>query len=374
MNVLLLIKSDINLISIEDCKTRAEFFAYTIKSLLPDYINVVIQNCNRNINNAQYDYIIYINETGFYYESNQFIKNIKNIKNSNKDCKIISFGLSNKFYTFEDIMFGITQNITNTKYTYLYPPLDADLYISRTTDYFCIFFDHTQKLYDNQIITICEVMKKLNDINVIICTINTSTINYYNLDLELIETMNFDSYLDYITELSKANLYFVTNICADIYKLYELSMCNIPIVSHELYIPKYIIEELEIYTYPHVNNINWVNVFNKLETFNIRDKLIINDYSWMNVISVITNELNTHIGNPLNINNMNVNANVNANVKTKTLNLNNYTKPSISQKQNIIHDSNVMEKIYNILELSHKEIEQPQRKMLLQSQILNLGH
>ena len=292
--------------------------------------------------------------------------------NYNSDCKIISFGLSNKFHTIENIMFGITQNMTNDRYIYIPPPLNEDLYISRSTDYFCIFFDHTQKIFDNQIITVCEIMKKIDDVAIIICTINKSIINYYDLNLNLIETMRFDSYLDYITELSKANLYFVTNICADVYKLYELSMCNIPIVSHELFIPKNIIDELEIYTYSNINNINWRTVFGKLQIFNIRDKLIINNYSWTNAIYIITNELNKYISNSTNmdlskIQNINVNK-----MQTKTLNINNYNRPNISKKQNSINDKNIMEKIYDILELPREEKPQPQRKMLIQSQILHL--
>ena len=86
MNIILLVKGNTNITSIEDCKTRADFFAYTIKSLLPNYITTVIKNCNQNINNIKSDYIIYINETGFYYESNKFIKKIINY---NSDCKII---------------------------------------------------------------------------------------------------------------------------------------------------------------------------------------------------------------------------------------------------------------------------------------------
>lgn len=382
MNFLILIKSNATINVIEDCKTRAEFMAYTIKSLLPDYMTITIKNCNQNINNIQIDFIMYINETGFYYETCQFAKNINNITILNKNCKVLSFGISNKFYTIEDIMFGITQSTINDKYMYVYPPLNEDLYISRNTDYFCIFFDYTQNIYDPQIMAICEIMKKLSaDINVIICTINTRMINYYDLDLNFIETMTFDSYIDYINELSKANLYFVTNICSDVYKLYELSMCNIPIISHELCIPKNIVDELDIYTYLHINNINWITIFYKLQNFNIRSKLIMNNYSWINFISTLINEISKQFEKTVQFDTtiLNIKNTQLSNIElskiqeiSKTLNIGNCNRPYISNKLGNIHDNNVMEKIYEILDIVPKEKPKPQRKILLQSQILHL--
>jgi hypothetical protein len=371
MNVVLLTKGDSNIISIEDCKTRMDLFAYTLKLLLPDYMNVTIKNCNQNINDTNYDYIIYINETGFYYEPKKFIQSIK----TNKNSKVLSFAISNKFYTFEDIMFGIVQNVTNTNYIYMYPPVNEDLYISRVTDYFCVFFDCTD-IYAEQVLTVSEILKQIPDITVMICTINTQIINYYDLNLNLIQTMGFDTYLDYITELSKANMYFVTNICSDIYKLYELSMCNIMVVSHQLFIPTSIVKELDIYTYTNINTINWPQLFNKVQEFNIRDKLIMNNYSWTNAISIITTELNMNISrvlaNPVKGNEMNTQIQTTNNNSTKTLNINNHGRPNVSQKKGEINDNNLMEKIYDILEISQKEEVKPQRRLLLQSQILHM--
>lgn len=370
MNILILLKSNNNIVTLEDCKTRSEFFAYMIKSLLPDYATAIIKNCNQNIKNisSRVDYIIYINDTGFYYENQNFIKNIKQLNNQPFKYIISSFGISNKFYTNEDVMFGLTKNDSNDKYIYIPPPVNEDLYTLRDTDYFCILFDNTQKIYDTLMVSICDIMKKVDDNNnIIICTINASVINYYDLELNLIETIYFDSYLDYINELSKVNLYVLTNTCSDTYKLYELSMCNIPILSHASLVPKNIVDELEIYTYSQINEIDWPTILNKSEAFNVREKLIMNNYSWTNAITIIINEFNKRSDNFLEIK-----IPVGDTSKTKTLNIVNLNKPNITDKKVIVDDINVTDKIYEILDLPVPEKPKPKRRILLQSQILRM--
>ena len=108
-----------------------------------------------------------------------------------------------------------------------------------------------------------------------------------------------------------------------------------------------------------------------------------NNYSWTNAISIITNKLNMYIGqtNPVvgqvlanTITNKEINfqQQITDNTSTKTLNINNHGRPNISQKRDEINDNNLMEKIYDILEISQKEEVKPQRKLLLQSQILHM--
>jgi len=356
MDMLILIKSNRNIINIEDCKTKTELFAYTIKSNLPNY-NVTIQNCYQNIITT-YDYIIFVNDSGFYNETNDYLKHIKSLSK----YATLSFGMSNKFYTSEDIMFGLLKNVSNSKYIYIKPPLNEDLYIPRHDNLFYVFFDISVELY--KITSICEKFKNIN--NVVICTINNSAINYYDIDLNLIQTINFNTYLDYINELSNGNLYFVTDITTDIYKLYELSMCNIKITSHPEFIPKNIVDELNIYTYTNINDLNWDMMYDLVQTHNIRDKLIMNDYSWTNAIFHINNELNKHI-----MLNNNFNDPQNINEKTvKVLNVNNRNKPTIVTKTNVVDDNKVMDKIYEILEI--QEIKKPstKRRVLLQSNLL----
>lgn len=353
MNILLLIKSDnTNLLQIDECKTRMEFFAYTIKMLIPDYINVTIKNISQNLTtiNPIPDHTIYINETGFYYENSTIQKSLKNT--------ISSFTISNKFYTNENIMFGITKNTTNQKYLYIPPPLNEDIYIQRFTDYFIIFFDNINQTTYN----ICDILKKIgiND-NIMICTINSTVINYYDLDLNLTDTIYFNSYLEYINELTKGNIYFNTNQCQDVYKLYELAMCNIMTISNKTHINPNIINDLSIFTYTDINNINWVLLFEQVDTYNARDKLIMGNYSWSNAITIIMNGLD---------NNINISEETIKQIQIKTLNINNLTKPNIICNKSIVHDDTVMDKICDILEIRPTTKAKPKRRILLQSQLL----
>jgi hypothetical protein len=354
MNILLLIKSDnTNLLQIDECKTRMEFFAYTIKMLIPDYINVSIKNISQNLSTILPipDHTIYINETGFYFENPTIKKSLKNT--------ISSFAISNKFYTCEDVMFGITKNTTNYKYLYISPPLNEDIYIQRFTDYFTIFFDNINQTTYN----ICDILKKMgvND-NIMICTIDSTVINYYDLDLNLVDTIYFNSYLEYINELTKGNIYFVTSQCSDVYKLYELAMCNIITVSNKIHINPNIINDLSIFTYTDINNIKWELLFESVDTYNVRDKLIMDNYSWSNAITIIMNGLD---------NNINISESDIKQIKFKTLNINNLTKPNIICNKPTIHDDNVMGKICDILEITPIIKTKPKRRILLQSQLLS---
>lgn len=353
MNILILIKSDNDLSNIQNCKTRMEFFVYTLSTLLP---NVSLKNCSQNLNNISVDHTIFVSETGFYYENNNLLKNIRQFTK----YTVSTLALSGKFYTCEDIMFGLTRNTLNSKYIYVKPPLDQDLYIARSTDLYYIYFDDKKELYNLQMINMSETIKKL-DINntIILCSISNEVITYYDIDMNLIQTLNFDSYLDYINEISKANLYIVTSTCSDIYKLYELSMCNVLIVSHDTYIPKNIVDELNIYTYTNIDNVNWPNIFEVSEEFNIREKLCM--YTWSNMTSIMLNELSKYDNE--------IKKEQVSNIKVKTLNITNCNKPKITDKT-LVNDANYTNKICDILEISQNKKPVPKKKILLQSNIL----
>ncbi len=356
MSILLLIKSNANIVNIEDCKTRTEFIAYTIKSYLINY-NVTIKNCYQPIN-LVFDYIFFINETGFYNETSSFLKNIKLYSKYGT----FSFATSNKYYTNENIMFGILKNISNSKYVYIKPPVNEDFYISRDNNNINVLFDISNELYNEQLIYISDKIREYDSVN--ICTINTMKMNYHDINLNINYTIDFNSYLEYINELSNGNIYILTNTCNDIYKLYEFSMCNIKIISHESFIPKYIIDELDVYTYNDINKLNWDIVFNLAQTHNIRDKLIMDNYSWTNTIYYINSKLDSHT------NIINDTYNLQNDMTIKTLNINNHNKPMIITKTNIVEDDKVMDKIYEILEIKEVNQTKPKRRILLQSQVL----
>lgn len=334
-------------ITMDTCKTRIEFFACMIQMILP---NVTIKNSSQRINNTQnIDHIIFINETGFYYENKNLINNFKQISKTG----VSTFAISNKYFTNENIMFGITKNISNPKYIYTLPPLNNDIYINRQNSCITIHFDICKELYNDTMVKFCESIKNLNlDFDIMFCSLNTKMVNYYDINLNLIETIVFETYIDYVNEISKANMFIITNICNDIYKLYEYCMCNVLILSNDTFIPKNIIDELNVFVYGNINEINWGNVFDIMHNLNIRNTMIMEGYTWDSFVNIIIDNIKK-----LDINNIETNIKI----PNKILNINNYNKNNIINKN---------EKI----ELDIKEVTKvvPKRKMLLQSQLLNM--
>lgn len=356
MNILLMIKSDLDNITIETCHTRMEFFACMFNMVLP---NTIIKNSSQKVNNLQnIDHVVFINETGFYYENKNLINNFKQISKTG----VSTLAISNKYFTTENLMFGITKNVSNPKYIYSLPPLSSDIYINRQTSSIMIHFDICKDLYDVALVKFCESIKNLNlDVDIIFCSLNTKMGNYYDIDLNLIETIVFDTYIDYINEISKANMFIVTNICNDIYRLYEYCMCNVLIISNGTFIPSNIIDELDVYCYDNIDDVCWSDVFDKMNSCHIRD--IMSGYNWDNYVNVMMDNIKK-----LDV----VDVCVGCKITNKSLNIDNYNKNNVIVKNDKIEDKNVMDKVYDILDV--KEVKQvvPKRKMLLQSQILSM--
>jgi hypothetical protein len=348
MDIILLIKGNHIPNELDECINRMEFIAFTLKTLLDPIFTTTIKNISQNLSPYAHLPIIYINETGFYYEDPTLIKQFKNT--------ISTFALSNKFYTNENIMFGIIPNESNPKYKHICCPFDPDLYISRTTNNFIIHFDNLNQITQ----TICNILKQMTITNnILISTINPNTINYYDLDLNLIDTINFTTYLEYIAELSSGNIYFITEPQTDIYKLYEMSMCNILTVANYLYVDLNMINELNIYTYKNINEIDWKILFDTIDTFNIRDKLILN-YTWSNTLTTIINNFIPQHIQPTQT------------IQYKSLNISNPKKPHIITPQQKINDITTTNKVNTLLKTTpnQKSITIPKRKLLLQSQLL----
>ena len=331
MKISILINNNSNLTHINDCKTRNEFIAFTLKSLLLQHnINTTIHTCYPNapkhskLNTfSQSTHIIYINETGFY-NSTIFLHHIKQYTNYT-----ISIAMSPKYFNGEDLMFGFIKT-TKPNYVHINIPIN-ELYESKQMPpNLTILFTSNNDITNY----ICDDLKQISIDNNIIITTGIITHNVVTYDSPII----FDTYVDYIKHLSKINMYVLTKPCHDIYRLYECLSCGITIVSHKSFI-SYSIPTQNIYLY--TNTISWSHIFQLLNTQHVTQSFEqrSNDF----ITTIISNlqpttPLIPHLPVPL---------------STPTTN-----------------DDNVITKIYDILGIVHQEPKPKTKKFLLQNSIL----
>ena len=293
-----------------DCKTRSEYFAYMLKNYLikHDDINVNIHRCypfvkitkmfkNITINNFEKpDHIIYIDDGGFYKTEQTFLTQLKNVTNNS----VTSLGKHYKYYGNEDLMFIYTPNNNYPKTCYIKPPLDINKNLpKKKKDIIYILISKPES--DIRDYNIENTIHVLNAIEILlnnnqyeriefkIALINKKTINIIDINGNIIKTKEFKSYCEYLNELNSANMYFQLIPCDDIYKLYELAMANTLIITTNIYIPTSIISELNIYKYD--TELNWTDIFFKMNSYNQRQILIKNDYLWENVVNTIIDKL-----------------------------------------------------------------------------------
>lgn len=307
MKLLLLANcNNINTEHIEDCKNRNEIFTFLLKSYLLKKSN----NCDLDIKVMKcfpymeykkiktklfpkVDHIIFIDEKGLYDKNLDFITYL------HKFAKYTVSTICNnsKYLAGEDLMFNyIKCNISDKKVISVKPPCDKSLYDSRKEEIIYILFNEPESPFDLLQPKITEKKQILSEIKGIIeenptvqfkfASINTQLIKFIDTDNNILKIKQFVSYIDYIHELSKANIYIMTDKCQDIYRLYELSMCDTLIVTNDKYISDTLKNELEIITFD--TNIDWNTIFEKINNFSIRSKLI-TDYTWDNLIEIMLN-------------------------------------------------------------------------------------
>lgn len=306
MKILLLSNcNNINTNNIEDCKNRNEIFTFLVKSYLMKIadindLEISVMKCFPTVNYKnlkanlfpKVDHIIYIDEKGLYdtniYFTNYLHKFAKYTVST--ICK------NSKYFAGEDIMFSyIKSDILNNKIVYVKPPCDKYLYDTRKEDNtIYILFNELESPFDFIDSNLEERLYILSELKTIIennpetqfkfASINTKLIKFIDINNNVLEVKQFTSYIDYIYELSKANIYFMTEKCQDLYRLYELSMCNTIIVTNDKYISNAIKNELDIITFK--TDIDWNIIFDKINTHSIRNNMI-TDYSWENVINSI---------------------------------------------------------------------------------------
>ncbi|ARF11435.1 hypothetical protein Klosneuvirus_1_292 [Klosneuvirus KNV1] len=314
MKLLLLANcNNINTDNIEDCKNRNEIFTFLLKSYLikmaiNNNFEIEVMKCfpyleykkTKTILFPKVDHIIFIDEKGFYDKNLNFI----NYLHKFAKYTVSTICKNSKYLAGEDLMFNyIKCDIPDNKVVNVKPPCDKFLYDSRKEeDIIYILFNEPESPFDIIQPKITEKKQILSELKAIMeenpttqfkfASINTKLIKFIDNDNNILEIKQFVSYTDYIYELSKANIYFMNDKCQDIYKLYELSMCDTLIVTNNKYISDTLKNELEIISFDKF--IDWKIIFDKINNFSIRTKLIA-DYTWENLINIMLDNFRKHM-------------------------------------------------------------------------------
>ena len=355
MKILILINNDYcELNNVDGCKNRNDFFVFMLKThfMALENVEIIIQKCypyinmnlisnnNLTLNNFPLvDQIIFVDEIGFYKKDKFFIEYLKKYSNN----FVCSISISPKFYFGEDIMFGFMEDSINNNYHFVKPPCEKLIYLPiKEENNIYILMSKSQNIYKKnnsmEINFILESIKKNFKKDTLfvlhVGLINTTSVDFINMENEIINTKIFHSYIEYINEIAKSNIYILTDNCDDVYRLYELSMCNTLILANIKFITNKIQTELKILTYDL--NIEWSEIFEKIIDIDTRSFLINNYYSWENFIQIIMYKFQIINMNNIDMNNVNIinNFNINNNDNklssmNNILNIDNKTKPHI---------------------------------------------
>lgn len=307
MKLLLLINSNnFEFDTIEKCKTRSEFITFMLYIYLSEIenIDVSIRKCypyvsvkHGNNNDIHVfpisDHIIYIDDTGFYHKNESFLTNLKN----HTKYSISSLCKGGKFYGGEDMMFTFLNNNVCGKAIYLPIPFDQYIYAPRKlkqTIYVLINKPEveTKQLNKDEILAFLDEIKNLiittgfNSDNLVfkIGLINTSSVDFIDLDMNIIETQTFEMYIDYVLEISKANMYMVTDTISDIFTLYECVMSGTIIIVNSKYVCSGL-DELNMYIYK--DDFVWDDIFKMMTLNNARVKFMDKQYDWEKYVKII---------------------------------------------------------------------------------------
>jgi hypothetical protein len=332
MKILLLTSYDVTEpFELNKCKNRFHLYAMSTYNYLKTYdtIEVLLDtSCPPGkshhykakidcLAKCQVDHTILVDERGFQSRHTEYINGLRKITKG----KIYSIGASGIHQGGEDGIFYTRSCIINSPFCLNYPVDDKIIKPTKTNQYLTFLVSaqsfsyipyyvlkdtHSKKLCDQSYLSkehvnlmkkfddntddtieaVNKFARKNNDEHLIILkkldyrgltvSDNVSTVEKH----VIVENMEH-----YYTVLTSADVFFVTNRDVDTLVLYDLAMANTLIVSLAGIIDKKIIEELEIIEYS--NKIPWSEIFLKLPTFNIRDKLINNGHSWETAIDHI---------------------------------------------------------------------------------------
>lgn len=342
MKILILINSEDQIIDLKDCKTKSDLFAFMFKIYIKEIKNVdlVINKCvpslemkstfkNPYLNNIPTsDHIIYISDTGLYDANMSFIEYLKT-----KTTSISTLCSNIKYYTCEDNLFTYDYLPLYPNFYKIKPPLDSSVYAPRKEQ---------NELY--------ILLDKMPEGNITFPeNAKVGVISYKKIKIiqPQRETIKFNMYIDYIYEISKANIFIISGKLHDIYLLYELAMCNTIPMLKDRSLPCNLIKKLKLQFY--TEQIDW-NIL-KID-YNVKDYLIKHKYTWENAISCIISQLKPIRSLPSNDYSIPPNVGYCLNIKNKN-------KPVVIEFKEEVNEDN---------DNKDKTIK---KKVILQSQLLN---
>jgi hypothetical protein len=296
--------------TINDCKTRKEFIIFLLKITIKTvenfnhidllfakaypFIDIKDKSKKYTINNfPDADCTIFCDESGFYKKNEHLFEQIKKSTNS-----IISVFCDNSKYKLnENLTFVYSKSINDVNTIKIKYPLDYNIYSSRKNNRIIYILidkpknklkNHTEEL--QKILTnIKSLMLKNESITFEIGLIDHDSVEYIDINFNILNIKKFDIYIDFILEISKAHFYFITQFFCDTFLLYELAICDTISISKKNVIDDSICKELNIYVYDE--NIIWDDIFRLMIMYDKRKYLIENGFNRYDVVNNIINAI-----------------------------------------------------------------------------------
>ena len=304
MKVLLLFNCSSNyyINDLDDCCTRTELFIFMIKTYMKEFpnINLSIKKCyldvdmkttfkNPTINNIpKSDHIILVDDIGLYGTYPTFIEYLKLHTGS-----VSTIVRHSKFYGGEDNQFTYNHLPIHSCSHYIKPAIDDLIYYPRKEHKYIYVLLNKKPNYD----MIKQLLYLDKNYKCKIGIINTKSVKFIEIKdtcYEIIDTIKFAIYIDYVYELSKATIFIISEPIHDIYILYELAMCNtLPVIKCGS-VQNNIISELDLCTYD--DDINWKHILDR--DYDRRSYLIKHNYNWHNLLSVIFSQITLNPNQP----------------------------------------------------------------------------
>lgn len=319
------------------CETRSQLFAYNIyKYLIQKDVEVEIEQCFPTIKSShmrnkllrktfpKVDHVLLVEEKGFYFRPDRYVDKLRTTTNG----LIAELSIIPKYISRDVVKFCLGPK---------YNSLKCSKYLGITLDEFALFpvdnIDTINLLVDKNVDneSIYAQLKNFADNNKKDIVVNIYRWTYedyekYNNQTTDIEVVDVESILDHYNVYSKIDMYFLNHKVDDEYKLYELGMANVMIVSPKEYIRQHLVDILDPVVYTS-SKIPWKDVFLKYNGFNIRDTLLEKEMVWSKSVDEIYEYMVDYVP-PIRKKNINLNLDLSINQKPTE------NKPKSTQRSN----------------------------------------